>query len=180
MRALLVGLCLCLVEWAAYAQDPSLTFADQRYVKQHEDTKGSDVFVTFSLAGETDKTWTKRFLFHAFPDSGSDVAQGVGTLVKWIRQRDKRVRIGLLEKKDSNEAIVDFLLPPGTGDTVEFNVLRYAAAANGRGLVAAHYLFRFELGELDGDELKTLRVQAIEAMARFDMQAVQAYFVRPR
>jgi hypothetical protein len=34
----------------------------------------------------------------------------------------------------------------------------------------------FDLGEFDADDLKRLRREVIEAMARFDMQPVKAYF----
>jgi hypothetical protein len=180
MRRPLIACCLCLVLWPASAQAPSLDFAGNRYVKQQEDAKPGDIFVIFGLAGETEKTWTKRIVFHAFPDSGSDVAKGVGELIKWIKQRDEKVRFGLLERKRDNEAIVDFLLSPGLSESVEFNVLRYAAGADRKGLIAAHYLFRFNLGELDGNDLKKVRRQAIDAMARFEMQAVHAHFATRR
>lgn len=90
------------------------------------------------------------------------------------------MRFGLLERKRDNEAIVDFLLSPGLSESVEFNVLRYAAGADRKGLIAAHYLFRFNLGELDGNDLKKVRRQAIDAMARFEMQAVHAHFATRR
>ncbi len=176
VHALLIALSLGLPLCVLHAQELSVTFANQRYVKQQEDTKPGDVFVSFGLAGETEKNWTKRFLFHSFPDSGDDVAKGVGSMIKWIKQRDNNVPIGVLKKDGSKEIIVDFLLPPGAGDWFQFNVLRYTTAADGEGLVAAHYLFRFETGELDGNELKTLRRAAIDAMAHFDMQPIQAYF----
>jgi hypothetical protein len=162
---------------STFGQDSSVAFANERYAKLREESKPQDKFVIFALSGETDSKWTKRILFHSFPESGNDVAKGVGDLVKWIRQRDRNVRFGVLEKKEAKEAIVDFLLlPSGNDKTVEFHVWRYAAAMDGKGLVAAHYLLHFDLGEYDAGDLKRLRREVIEAMARFDMQSVKAYF----
>jgi hypothetical protein len=161
----------------ALGQEFSVTFANERYAKLREESKPHDKFVIFALSGQTDSKWTKHILFHSFAESGNDVAKGVGDLVKWIKQRDKNARFGVLEKKEANETIVDFLLlPSGNDKSVGFHVLRYAAATDGKGLVAAHYLLHFDLGEFDADDLKRLRREVIEAMARFDMQPVKAYF----
>jgi hypothetical protein len=180
MRRLFVTSCLCLVLWPACAQAPSLSFAAERYVKQQEDAKSGDVFVVFGLPGETEKTWTQRFIFHAFPHSGSDVAKGVGDLIKWIKQRDQKVRFEVLKSEKNDEIIVDFLLSPGLSDSVELNVLRYGAAMDRKGLIAAHYLFRFKLGELDADDLRKIRRRAIDAMARFDMRPLHAQYATSR
>ena len=45
-------------------------------------------------------------VFHSFRDSGNDVLRGVGNMIKWIKERDPKVRFGLIENK-SGEAIVD-------------------------------------------------------------------------
>ncbi len=116
--------------------------------------------------GRPKRTGRSAFCFIRFPTP----------LIKWIKQRDKNVPFQVLEKDGSNEIIVDFLRPPGAGDWFQLNILRYARAADSKGLVAAHYLFRFQTGGLDGNELKSLRRAAIDAMAHFDMQPVQAYF----
>ena len=44
-------------------------------------------------------------VFHSFPDSANDVPRGVGNMIKWIKERDPKVRFGLIENK-SGEAIV--------------------------------------------------------------------------
>jgi hypothetical protein len=166
---------LCLVTFAIRAQDSSLTFANDQYVRLSEDAKPGDLFVTYGLSGETDENFTKRFFIHAFRNSGNDVRKGVGELIKWIRQRDKTVRIRVLMKDHANDVIVSFLLSPGADETYKFNVLRYAAASDGRGLVAAQYVFRFGRGEVDPDEMKEISSKAIDGMASFDMGIVQAY-----
>jgi hypothetical protein len=43
------------------------------------------------------------------------VPRGVGNMIKWIKERDPKVRFGLIENK-SGEAIVNFLLSPGVSD----------------------------------------------------------------
>jgi hypothetical protein len=79
-------------------------------------------------------------VFHSFPDSGNDVQRGVGNMIRWIKERDTKVRFGLIENK-SGEAIVDFLLSPGASDDV-----------------------------------KALRKRPIDAMAKFDMSEVKAWY----
>jgi hypothetical protein len=86
------------------------------------------------LATALGQEFSVTFANERFAESGNDVAKGVGDLVKWIRQRDKNARFGILEKKEANETIVDFLLlPSGNDKSVGFHVLRYAAATDGQG-----------------------------------------------
>ncbi len=178
--ALVTVLGLCLVTFDIRAQESSLTFGNDQYVRQAEDAKPGDLFVTFGLSGETDENFTKRFFIHAFRNSGNDVRKGVGELIKWIRQRDKTVRIRVLMKDNANDIIVSFLLAPRADETYKFNVMRYAAASDGRGLVAAQYVFRFGRGDVDPDEMKEISSKAINGMASFDMGLAQTYSSRLR
>ncbi len=81
-------------------------------------------------------------VFHSFPDSGNDVPRGVGNMIKWIKERDPKVRFGLIENK-SGEAIVNFLLSPGVSDDVTLSCPRYMRARDGKGLIALQYDERF-------------------------------------
>jgi hypothetical protein len=116
-------------------------------------------------------------VFHSFPDSGNDVPRGVGNMIKWIKERDPKVRFGLIENK-SGEAIVNFLLSPGVSDDVTLSCPRYTRAPDRKGLIALQYDERFKLGQVDGDDVKALRKRAIDAMAKFDMSEVKAWRAR--
>jgi hypothetical protein len=63
------------------------------------DTKGGDRFVEFRLQGQSNDNLDEAVVFYSFPDSGNDVPRGVGNMVKWIKERDPKVRFGLIENK---------------------------------------------------------------------------------
>jgi hypothetical protein len=128
------------------------------------DTKGGDRFVEFRLQGQSNDNLDEAVVFYSFPDSGNDVPRGVGSMIKWIKERDPKVRFGLIENK-SGEAIVNFLLSPGVSDDVTLSCPRYTRAPDGKGLIALQYDERFKLGQVDGDDVKALRKRAIDAMA---------------
>jgi hypothetical protein len=120
--------------------------------------------VEFRLQGQSNDNLDEAVVFHSFPDSGNDVPRGVGNMIKWIKERDPKVRFGLIENK-SGEAIVNFLLSPGVSDDVTLSCPRYTRAPDGKGLIALQYDERFKLGQIGGDDVKALRKRAIDAMA---------------
>jgi hypothetical protein len=175
VRAICGGLLLMLSAALAEAQVGSIYFDGHMFVRAIADTKGGDHFVEFRLQGQSNDNWTRRVVFHSFPDSGNDVKRGVGNMIKWIKERDPKVRFGLIEN-NSGEVIVDFLLSPGVSDDVTFSCLRYTRAPDGKGLIALQYDERFQLGQVDGDDVKALRKRAIDAMAKFEMSEVKAWY----
>jgi hypothetical protein len=177
MRAVYDGFLLMLTGALAATQVDSVSFNGQTFVRAIADTKGGDHFVEFRLQGESNDNWIRRVVFHSFPDSGNDVKRGVGNMIKWIKERDPQVRFGLIEN-NSGEVIVDFLLSPGVSDDVTFSCLRYTRAPDGKGLIALQYDERFQLGQVDADDVKALRKRAIDAMAKFDMSEVKAWHAR--
>jgi hypothetical protein len=168
---------LMLTGALADAQVGSISFDGHTFERAIADVKGGDHFVEFRLQGQSNDNWTRRVVFHSFPDSGNDVKRGVGNMIKWIKERDPKVRFGLIEN-DSGEVIVDFLLSPGVSDDVTFSCLRYTRAPDGKGLIALQYDERFKLGQVDADDVKALRKRAIDAMAKFDMSEVKAWYAR--
>ena len=59
---------------------------------------------------------------------------------------------------------------------MEFNVFKYAKAANGRGLVAIQYAQRVKLGELDVEGMRELREKSVQYMADTDIDRAREYF----
>jgi hypothetical protein len=51
-------------------------------------------------------------------------------------------------------------------------------APDGKGLIALQYDERFQLGQVDADDVKALRKRVIDAMAKFDMSEVKAWHAR--
>ena len=159
------------------AQVGSIFFDGQTFLHPITDTKGGDRFVEFRLQGQSNDNWTRRMVFHSFRDSGNDVLRGVGNMIKWIKERDPKVRFGLIENK-SGEAIVYFLLSPGVSDDVTLSCLRHTRAPDGTRTDRLQYDERFKLGQVDGDDVKALRKRAIDAMAKFDMSEVKEWYAR--
>jgi hypothetical protein len=86
----------------------------------------------------------------------------------------------VLNEPKSGEAMQELLYALPKSEVVEFNVYKYAHAGRGKWLVAAQYAFRFNLGELDGKEVRKLRLTAVDLMASFDMAGVRAFFDKLR
>ena len=61
---------------------------------------------------------------------------------------------------------------------MEFNVFKYARAANGKGLVAMQYAQHIKLGDLDVEGMRALRVRSVDDMAATDIAQAQDYFAR--
>jgi hypothetical protein len=150
------GFLLMLTGALADAQVGSISFDSHTFVRTIADTKGGDHFVEIRLQGQRNDNWTRRLVFNSFPDNDNDVKRGVGSMI--IKERDPRVRFGLIEN-NSGEVIVDFLLSPGVSDDVTFSCLRYTREPDGKGLIALQYDERFQLGQVDGDDVKALRKQ---------------------
>jgi hypothetical protein len=117
----------------------------------------------------------KLVTLHAFPQA-RDVAAAAGALARTVRQRDASTKMRLIANDATGEAMLDFLA--FKGDLVEFNVFKYAPAANGRGVVAVQFARRFRLGELDAEVVKQLRQRAVNDMAGFDVSPARAAFAR--
>ena len=61
---------------------------------------------------------------------------------------------------------------------MEFNVFKYARAANGQGLVAMQYAQHIKLGDLDVEGMRALRTRSVDDMAQTDISQAQDYFAR--
>ena len=112
---------------------------------------------------------------HAFPQT-NDPKAAVGALARTIRQRDASTKMRLIANDATGESMLDFLA--FKGEVAEFNVFKYAPAANGRGVVAVQFARHFRLGELDAEEVRQLRQRAVNEMAGFDVSPARAAFAR--
>ena len=115
---------------------------------------------------------------HAYPEAGEDLTLAAATLGKVVKEVNKDANFALVENPDTGEAIIDFLTWAPDSDVMEFNVFKYARAANAPGLVALQYAQRFTLGDLDVSNLRALRVRSVEEMAHTDIGPARDYFAR--
>jgi len=78
----------------------------------------------------------------------------------------------------TGEAIIDFLTWAPGSDVMEFNVFKYAAAANGEGLVALQYAQHIKTDDMDVADFRKLRQRTVEAMAHTDIGPARDYFAK--
>ncbi len=165
-----------LLSTLSAAEAQSVSFGGERYSPRHQQTvNASHSYVELGRDRESLKGWTKLVTLHAFPQA-SDAAAAAGALARTVRQRDASTKMRLIANDATGEAMLDFLA--FKGEVAEFNVFKYAPAANGRGVVAVQFARRFRLGELDAEDVKQLRQRAVNEMAGFDVSPARAAFAR--
>jgi hypothetical protein len=93
-----------------------------------------------------------------------------------VKEVNKDANFALTEDPKTGEAIVDFLTWAPDSDVMEFNVFKYARAANGAGLIALQYAQRFKADNLDVADFRALRQHSVEEMARTDVKPAREFF----
>jgi hypothetical protein len=184
MRLLPVAVTMLAWVSLARAETPSIEFAGERYTlnfedqAQQEDGSAGDALAEFTLPGETVNDWSKLFAFHAYPEMGDDPVAAVKMVGKAVKETNKDANFAIVENEETGEAIIDFLTWAPESDVMEFNVFKYARAADGRGLVAMQYAQHIKLGDLDVEGMRALRASSVQEMADTAMSEAQAYFAR--
>jgi len=169
---------------AAFAalETPAVEFAGQRYSLGFEDQatlpdgQPGDGVAEFTLPGETVEDWSKLFAFHAYPEMQVDAVTAVQAVGQAVKQNNKDANYAIVANDKTGEAIIDFLTWAPESDVMEFNVFKYAPAADGRGLVAMQYAQHIKLGDIDVDGMRALRAKSVADMAATDIQQAQSYF----
>lgn len=151
----------------------SLAYEDQA---QQEDGQPGNALAEFTLPGETVEDWSKLFAFHSFPTMGGDPLAAVEAVGKVVKETNNDANYAIVEDKAKGEAIIDFLTWAPESDVMEFNVFKYARAADGSGLVAMQYAQHIKLGEMSVEDMRALRARTVEDMAQTDIGAAQEYF----
>jgi hypothetical protein len=182
MRALLTAVCLLASVALSRAEAPVVDFGGQRYYLAYEDQaklpsgEPGDGIAEFTLEGETVDNWTKLFAYFSYPESGDDPTLAAATLGKVVKETNKDANFAIIANPDTGEAIIDFLTWAPGSDVMEFNVFKYARAANGPGLVALQFAQRLKADDTSVEEIRALRVRSVEEMARADIAAARDYF----
>ena len=170
----------------ARADTPSVEFDGEHYTLAFEDQatlpngEAGDAIAEFTLAGETVNDWSKLFAFHAYPEMGDDPLAAVETVGKVVKETNKDANYAIVTNDKTGEAIIDFLTWAPESDVMEFNVFKYARAADGRGLVAMQYAQHIKLGEIDVEGMRALRQRTVDDMATEDITQAQDYFAKKR
>jgi hypothetical protein len=186
MRLLPIVALLAIVSSAMAAEAPSADFDGQRYTLNFEDQatlpdgQPGEGLAEFTLPGETVQDWSKLFAFHAYPEMGDDPVAAVEAVGKAVKESNKDANFAIVVNDKAGEAIIDFLTWAPDSDVMEFNVFKYARAADGRGLVALQYAQHVKLGDIDVEGMRALRERSVDNMAATDMGAAQKYFADKR
>ena len=170
----------------ARADTPAVVFDDEHYALAFEDQatlpdgEAGDAIAEFTLPGESIDNWSKLFAFHAYPEMGDDPVAAVETVGKVVKETNKDANYAIVTNDKTGEAIIDFLTWAPESDVMEFNVFKYARAADGKGLVAMQYAQHIKLGELDAEGMRALRTHSVQEMADTAISQAQAYFAGKR
>src|SRR5262249_51045888 len=146
------------------ADTPPVEFDGERYTLNFEDQAtlangdSGNGIAEFTLPGETVEDWSKLFAFHAYPQMGDDPAAAVEAVGKAVKENNKDANYAIVTNDKTGEAMIDFLTWEPDSDVMEFNVFKYARAADGRGLVAMQYAQHVRLGDLDVQGMRELRM----------------------
>lgn len=175
MRRLFAILFLLAFVLPASADTPTFKFGGESFIKKFE-VKGRspNAQIEFGLANEKLEAWTKLLTLHAFTTSGNDATRAAAILANFIRERHQGAKYKVITNPKTAEAIIDFLIPVPNSELMEFNVFKYTPA--GKELVALQFARRVKLGEIDGAELAEIRQNAIQEIAKYEMEPVKAFF----
>lgn len=182
MRLLPVIAALLVPVALAHAAPEAVEFAGQRYTLNFADAatlpdgEPGEGLAEFTLPGETVDNWSKLFAFHAYPEMEADPVAAVEAVGKAVKETNKDANYAIVANDKTGEAIIDFLTWAPESDVMEFNVFKYARAADGRGLVAMQYAQHIKLGETDVEGMRALRARMVADMAATDISQAQAYF----
>lgn len=186
MRLLPLVALIASVSAALAADTPSVEFGGQEYTLGYEDQATlpdggpGNGLAEFTLPGETVDGWSKLFAFHSYPEMGSDPLAAVEAVGKAVKENNKDANYAIVVNETTGEAIIDFLTWAPESDVMEFNVFKYARAANGRGLVATQYAQHIKLGDMDVEGMRELRATSVSNMASTDIAQAQQYFAGKR
>lgn len=186
MRLLPLTALIASFSGALAADAPTVEFGDERYTLAYEDQatlpdgQPGNGIAEFTRAGETVNDWSKLFAFHAYPEMGDDPLAAVQAVGKAVKETNKDANYAIVVDDRTGEAIIDFLTWAPESDVMEFNVFKYARAADGRGLVAMQYAQHVKLGDIDVEGMRELRATSVSTMASTDMAQTQAYFADKR
>ena len=182
MRAALGSMLFLASVSCGLAETPMIDFSGQKYHLDYQDRARlphggfGDGVAEFTLPGETVNDWTKLFAFHSYPEAGDNPGLAAATLGKLVKEVNKDANFAITEDPKTGEAIVDFLTWAPESDVMEFNVFKYARAADGPGLVALQYAQRFKADNLDVVDFRALRQHSVEEMARTDVKPARDFF----
>lgn len=160
----------------AHAERLSVVFDDQTFTQRYEAVNpNGDKLIEFLLDGESLEKWTKlvAYRYQPLPRIQNDPKKAALALMQAVRLNNPKAPAQAIAKNDGEEAIVDFLTWPASGEFLEFNIFKYAKSQDGRAVVSFQWAFRFSSSDVPPEKYRELRAGWIKAAASFDMDQVR-------
>lgn len=143
VRPFVAALLLTVFLQPARAQE-SLVFDGERYVRVHRERQSpGDRMAQFVRERETLGNWTQSIAIYHYTKLGDDPTQAALELRDGVKAANPDAQAHLVVHSVTRDAILDFLTWPPDGSYLEFNVMRYAKDAAGKGLLAFRFVHRF-------------------------------------
>jgi hypothetical protein len=176
-RLLIAGLLLLSgMLQPAYGQENTVIFDGERYARVHRESQSDgDRMVQFVREPETLENWTRSIAFYRYTTLGNDPAGAAAELRNSAKAANPDAQARMIVHSVTGDAVVDFLTRPRDGRYLEFNVMRYAQDAGGKGLVAMRFAYRFREArkELSG-QFNESRLSWSNQVAEFEMAKILA------
>lgn len=172
---LLVG---CCAPQAVHAQANAVVFDGETYLRMHAERQSSgNRVVQFLRKQETFGNWTRSIGYYRYATIGNDPTQAAYDLREAIRAANPDAQTRITLDTVTRDVMIDFLTWPGDGRHMEFTVVRYSWSADGKGLVAFQFSYRFrDPKEEDAPEFIKSRLSWKAQVLEYDMVVVRAAF----
>src|SRR5262249_8398324 len=95
---------------------------------------------------------------------------------KFVKERASDIKTSLLKNPNANETMLDFIIPTNKDGKMEFHAMKYVPATGGDGLVAVEYRYAFSTDGMNAEQVKKIRMDALNALATFDVAKAAASF----
>ena len=160
----------------ARSQQQAIVFDLERYVRVHRERQSSgDQIVQFVPEGETLADWTRSIAIYRYTALGDDPARAALELRESVRAANPDAQSRIQVHTVTDDAVLDFLTWPPDGRYLEFNVMRYAKVARGKGLVALRFVYRSADARKElSEQFKESRLSWVRQVADFDLIAIYA------
>lgn len=186
MRLWIVAALLASVPAVMAGDAPSVEYNGQRYALAFEDQaqlpdgQPGNGIAEFTLPGESVEDWSKLFAYYSYPEMGNDTVAAAEAVGQAVKAKNKDANYAVVTNDKTGETIIDFLTWEPESDVLEFNVFKYARAADGRGLVAMQSAQHVKLGDIDVEGMRELRATSVANMAAMNIAQAQQYFAGKR
>jgi len=171
-RSLITLLLLCIALQAS-AQQQQLTFDGVSYIQafQHDGEDGQ--IIEYIPKGTTLDKWKKLIAFRrqARPDIDNDPLRAAQALKRALTDSQPTAQSQLLFNRNSNEALIDFLVWKNDQPFVELNLFRFTRSQDGEAILSLQIAQRFDGQGADAvQQIRNAREHLIPLASDFDLK----------